>query len=274
MLVEIGAVAARPKFAHGKPDLRLGTTDCWTESDTAFIGNDDRTITAELDLARRVARVVATDESVEPRDMTSVLTLASALLLLRNGRTPIHAGAVARPGTKSVWLLLGDSHSGKSTTTANLVKAGWSYLSDDYVVLSRENSEITVEGWPEDFHIDEGWARGESTGVRGKLPESSLPTGSRLDVGKLTGLLFTKIEASEPTRAEPVTSSASLERLIRQTPWLMADPRSAPALLDLLTAASSLPSGEIRLGLDTYREAQRLSRIVSEFADRSRGEPR
>ena len=166
ILADIGKAVEPPLFAKGKPDLRLGATDCWTDagSDTAFVRNDDRTITASVDLARRNAQVVASDADVDTRDMTSVLTLVSALLLLRDGRTAIHAGAVTRPGASSVWLLLGDSHSGKSTTTANLVKAGWSYLSDDYVVLSGDQRGIGVEGWPEDFHVDEGWSRGDRPG--------------------------------------------------------------------------------------------------------------
>jgi hypothetical protein len=276
ILVDVGEVARMPPWVHRKPDLRLGSTDCWKESgaDSAFIQNDDRTMTASLDLDRRVAHVVAAAQDVEPRDMTSVLTLAAALLLLRDRRTPIHAGAVAPAASSSVWLLLGDSHSGKSTTTANLVKAGWSYLSDDYVVLSGKGGLIMVEGWPEDFHVDEGWSRGESTGIRATLPESSLPRGARTGSGVLGGLFFTRIEASEPTRLTPISSASALERLIRQTPWLMADPTSAPGLLDLLGAASSLPAGEIRLGLDTYRDAELLSQIVSEFEDRSRGAPR
>ena len=273
ILADIGKAVEPPLFAKGKPDLRLGATDCWTDagSDTAFVRNDDRTITASVDLARRNAQVVASDADVDTRDMTSVLTLVSALLLLRDGRTAIHAGAVTRPGASSVWLLLGDSHSGKSTTTANLVKAGWSYLSDDYVVLSGDQRGIGVEGWPEDFHVDEGWSRGESTGTRGVLSEASLPPGARRDDGTLAGLIFTRIDAEQPTRIDSISSSSALERLIRQTPWLMADPKSAPRLLDLLGAASSLPAGEMRLGLDSYRNAELLAKTVSEFADQSPG---
>ena len=271
VLIDVGSAARLPRFAHGKPDLRLGSVDCWTETgtDRAFVQNDDRTITAVIYLEHRVARVVASNGSVDMRDMTSVLTLVSALLLVRDGRTPIHAAGVVRPQTSDVYLLLGDSHSGKSTTTANLVKAGWSYLSDDYVVIRQIGSAIEAEGWPEDFHVDEGWGRGESTGLRTTLPESSLRDNSRKDCGILSGLIFTRIVADGPTAIERIDASSALERLIRQTPWLMADPASAPRLLDLLSAASSLPAGEIRLGLDSYRDAALLAHVVSEFVDRS-----
>ena len=271
ILVDIGDGVQRPHFAHGKPDLRLGATECWTETgkDRAFVQNDERTIAASLDLKLRIAQVVAASSAVEAHDMTSALTLISALLLLRDGRTPVHAGGVVDPRTDGVWLLLGDSHSGKSTTTANLVKGGWSYLSDDYVVIRQAAGGIEAEGWPEDFHVDEGYARGESTGTRTTLAESSLRGDARKECGMLSGLLFTRIVPGEPTAIAPVDASTALERLIRQTPWLMADPPSAPALLSLLSSASSLPAGEIQLGLDTYRDAELLAEIVSDFAGRS-----
>ena len=275
IVVDMDAVAPVPPFAHRKPDLRLGTTQSWSDSgtDSAYVINDDRNLSAVADLASRTARVSTASETVEASDMTSVLTIVSALLLLRDGRTPIHAGGVVDPESSGAWLLLGDSHSGKSTTTANLVKAGWSYLSDDYVVMSMRDGSIDVEGWPEDFHVDEGWSRGESTGVRGNLRESSLRAGARSESATLAGLIFTRIAAEEPTILELIDAPAALERLIRQTPWLMADPKSAPALLDLLGAAASLPSGELRLGMDTYADPRRLSTIITSFAGQHSREP-
>ena len=76
--------------------------------------------------------------------------------------------------------------------------------------------------------------------------------------------MFTRVSPDEPTRIDPIDASSALERLIRQTPWLIADPKSAPPLLDLLGSAASLPAGEIRLGLDTYRDPELLSRVISE----------
>ena len=267
---------AAPSFASTKATLVLGETRAWVSSatDSVFASNTDGTITARADLETCVADVVALNTEVSPYDMTSILTLVSSLLLVRAGRTAIHSGAVVEPVTQRAWLLTGDSHSGKSTTTANLVRGGWLYLSDDYVVLSPADGDgVDVEGWPDDFHIDEGWSRGESTGARSVLAESALPSGSRRSSSPLGGILFTRISADEPTQIFAIDPAAALEKLMRQSPWLIADAKAAPVVLGLLQSAAFCPAGELRLGFDTYREPNRLAGLISDFAVRPRREP-
>ena len=261
-------------FAKDAPALALGSVTAWVDATrtTAWLENDEQNVVATIDLESRIARVAIADrDNLGPTDVTSTLTIIAALLLVRDGRTAIHAAAVAHPASRKAWLLAGDSHSGKSTTTANLIRAGWQYLSDDYVVLSRSQSgDIEVEGWPDDFHLDEGWHRGKSTGVRGTLREEDLPEGRRVTNATLGGIFFPRVSADDVTAATAVPAVVSLERLIRQSPWLIADNRSAGRVFELLSHAASLPAGELRLGLDTFADAEKLSAIVTQFADSAR----
>jgi hypothetical protein len=257
--------------SEGAPSLQLGRAKAWVDAanDVAWLSNESDSIRARADLVNRVA-TIAVPNDVTPRsaDFTSVLTITAAMLLVRDGRTAIHAGAVVRPDTGGAWLLVGDSHSGKSTTTANLVRAGWSYLSDDYVVLSRANDgEIEIEGWPDDFHLDEGWHRGESTGVRSTVREDELPRGRRTQFARLDGILFPRVSRDEPTMISEVPPVFALERLIRQSPWLVADAKAAGRVFDLLKDAASSANGELRLGLDSFARAEVLDRVVRSFAD-------
>lgn len=253
------------------PSLALGSVTAWIDASrtSAWLENDARNVAATVDLESRIARMAIADrDTVRATDVTSSLTIIAALLLVRAGRTAVHAAAVAHPGSGEAWLLAGDSHSGKSTTTANLIRAGWRYLSDDYVVLSRSQSaEIEVEGWPDDFHLDEGWHRGESTGIRGTLREEDLPQGRRVNSAILGGILFPRVSAHEETSATKAAPVISLERLIRQSPWLIADNRSAGKVFQLLSDAASLPAGDLRLGLDTFADPAKLSWIVTQFAE-------
>jgi hypothetical protein len=50
---------------------------------------------------------------------------------------------------------------------------------------------------------------------------------------------------------------------MRQSPWLMGDRERAPDLLALLTAACERPAYALRLGLDTYRDTDRLLRVLA-----------
>jgi hypothetical protein len=263
-----------PPFTLKAAALALGNVAAWlsdSRSD-AWLENASRAVRGHIDLEHRVANVTIGELSRVARgDVTAMLTIAAALLLVRDARTAIHAAAVAHPISREAWLLVADSHSGKSTTTANLIRAGWYYLSDDYVVLSRSKSdEIEVEGWPDDFHLDEGWRRGESTGIRATLREDELPQGRRLSHAPLGGLLFPRVSSTEETIVSAVEPVFSLERLIRQSPWLVVDNRSAGKVFELLSEAASLPAGELRLGLDTFADPEKLSSIVGHFVGQAR----
>jgi hypothetical protein len=268
--VDRGVVAAEEDTRS--PSLSLGRVKAWVDAKagTARLASSEGDIHATADLASGIARVtVAESRSPHPLDLSALLTITAGLLLVRAGRSAMHAGGVVHPETGRAWLLCGDSHSGKSTTTANLIKAGWSYLSDDYVVLSRLGEEIEIEGWPDDFHIDEGFSRGESTGVRSTMREADLPTGRRAESAMLGGILFPRVSANEPTIVTELAPVVALERLIRQAPWLIVDPVSAAQVLQLLTDAASTESGELRVGLDTFSNPAKLSAVISEFAARA-----
>jgi hypothetical protein len=73
------------------------------------------------------------------------------------------------------------------------------------------------------------------------------------------------VEADLPTSVVVTSPATALERLIRQSPWLVADKRSAAKVFELLTRCSSKPCADIRLGLDTFADPPLLARIVRDF---------
>jgi len=92
----------------------------------------------------------------------------------------------------------------------------------------------------------------------------------RVASAKLGGVLFPSVSADQPTQIEETSAAVALERLIRQSPWLVADSESAPKVFDLLARAAALPSGNLRLGLDTFANPELLSRVVREFTGSKR----
>ncbi|HEY0023506.1 MAG TPA: hypothetical protein VGB24_11365 [Longimicrobium sp.] len=196
-------------------------------------------------------------------DLASGLTMATALLLGRMGRALAHSAAVVGPGGRA-WLLVGDSHAGKSTTSANLLQAGWRYVSDDQVVLYRAaDGELRAEGWPRPFHLDEGWEGGAPLHRRGTTDPRERWPGRWTRTAPLAGLLFPRVEADRPTARARLPASDALARLLRQSPWLLADRGAAPRVLRLLQQVASLPAYELRLGLDTYADPARLVRVLA-----------
>jgi hypothetical protein len=195
-----------------------------------------------------------------------MLTLSAALLLNRLGKALAHAAAIA-PRSGAAWLLVGDTHAGKTTTTVNLMAAGWEYLSDDHVVLCAESPPdtdvITVAGWPRTFHLDEGWSGGLPGGARVDADPRALAPAQWRAHAMLAGLLFLTVVRDSPTRLEPLSAADALVLLLRQSPWLMADRHAAPVVLAMLTCTAQLPARRLLLGLDTFRDPERLVQCLA-----------
>lgn len=254
---------------EGRPLLTLGSVALWLPpgGTRAEIRGPDGLAGGVVDLESLTARLsIPADARGEDRELHSILTLSAALLIGRLDRALIHAAGVVAPGDR-VLLLAGDTWSGKSTTTVNLITAGWDYLSDDQVLLFRgADGGLQVEGWPRPFHLDAGWEDGAPKGVRHRVGSERFGPGRLRSSGVLGALLFPEVVPEEPTRIERVPASLAFAWLIRQTPWLLVDRPTSNRILSLLTDAAHLPSYRLRLGLDTYRDpgllAERLSEAV------------
>jgi len=238
------------------PALRLGTADAWVEGDVAVLAGRAAGCSGSVDLRAGRAELRAPPGAAgdEARwELYSMASLACALLLNRMGRTLAHAAGVVAPDG-GAWLLVGDTHAGKSTTAANLLRCGWGYVSDDNVVLARGSKGIEVEGWPRHFHMDEGWEAGAPLGRRGAVDPRERWPGQWTDAAPLAGLLFPRVEPAQPTALARCPPGEALAALLRQSPWLLADRGSAPAVLALLRDAAARPAFTLRLGLDSYAD--------------------
>lgn len=257
-----------PGALPSAPTMRMGNVAAWLEGDRGVLdGTSGFRGVVELASGSAELRVppVAGAALSDPAawDLFSAATLAVALLLGRTGRALAHAAAVVGPDGRA-WLLVGDSHAGKTTTSANLLQAGWRYVSDDQVVLYRAaDGELCVEGWPRPFHLDEGWEGGAPLHRRGTTDPRERWPGRWMRTAPLGGLLFPRVEADQPTARARLPASDALARLLRQSPWLLADRGAAPRVLRLLQEAASLPAYELRLGLDTYADPARLVRVLA-----------
>jgi len=266
---------AAAEATGGAPALRLGAADAWVD---AAAGRAVFRCTAGsggwTDLARGTAGLVPAAFGEETReavawDVYSMCTIACALLLGRMHRALAHAAAVVAPGG-GAWLLAGDTHAGKSTTSVNLIEAGWRFVSDDHVVLFRdEDGGIRVEGWPRRFHLDEGWAGGSPLHRRGEVDPHRRWPGRWQRTAPLAGLLFPRVDANLPTVLSPLPAAEALAGLMRQSPWLLADRACAAEVLAFLRSACERPAYTLRLGLDTYRDTDRLLEVLRPLSSES-----
>jgi hypothetical protein len=261
----VEAHAPAPQRPGGAPAVRASGMDGWIEGDRAVLAGAGGEVggVVELDVLR--ARVQVAGDTPEGRlRVREALSISAALLLARQHRALLHGAAVVMPDG-GAWVLLGDTHSGKTTTCANLVRAGFGYLADDQVVVHADDAgALVATGLPRRFTLDHGFASGESHGVRSPVdPDELFGPGRRRESAPLAGVLFPRVEADEPTRLERAAAADALTRLLRNSPWLAADPRSARPLLALLARIARLPAREVRLGRDTLDDPHRLAALFA-----------
>lgn len=252
----------------GTPTLTLARIGLWVDNEksTAHLSGAPGGSYGKIDLAlpRAAITAPASDEPDVIADVFGMLTITAALMLGRLGRALVHAAAVVSPESGEAWLLVGDAHAGKSTTTANLIRAGWRYLSDDHVVLSRESDgRVVAEGWPRDFHLDEGWERGAPTGQRGVVAFSAVAPDRWTRVAPVGGVIFPRVDAGRRTQWAPSKGADALGRLVRQSPWLLADAGIGRGGLELLRRCVMLGAAELRLGVDTFGDPAVLHNCVA-----------
>lgn len=248
----------------GAATLEFMGLRCWFDhrSRRSVILTEDGTLEGVIDLPRDVADlwVVPAEHEARLRVRTEcALNIAAGLLLGRRERVLVHAAAFVSPDGRA-WLLAGDTFSGKSSTCATLIGAGWDYLADDQVVLGRHSDaqHLEVVGWARHFNLDDGYAGRTSVRRRSPVDPASLGPGRWRQRARLGGVLFPIVEADAATRLERMSSSDVLGRLIRHAPWLLADADGARGVLDFLSGVATYPAYRLRLGSDAYGTAESL----------------
>lgn len=218
-VVRVRASAGAAEAPGGPATLHVQAVATWLSGERASLAAASGLAGAvDLGAGRAELALPPADAGQGAADLASGLTLATGLLLGRQARALAHSGAVVGPDGRA-WLLVGDSHAGKSTTTANLLQAGWRYVSDDQVVLFRgTDGGVWVEGWPRPFHLDAGWQGGAPVHRRGSIDPRDRWPGRWLRTAPLAGVLFPRVESDRPTARERVSAADALARLLRQSP--------------------------------------------------------
>lgn len=224
-----------------------------------------------VDLEALTARLTLRLPRAEPRSaeafaIHAMLTIAAALLLGRMGAALVHGAGIVDPRGRA-WLLVGDTHAGKSTTCTSLVAHGWRFLADDQVILhARGDGTLALSGWPRRAHLDRGWDHARVTGVRDEVDLTTRWGDRWLPHAPLAGVVLPCVIAGAATHGAPLGAPAALEALVRQSPWLLADAAVARAQLALLARAAALPSRRLVLGTDSYARGDVLARVLEEEA--------
>lgn len=200
-----------------------------------------------------------------PRVSNPVLGRAASFAvcaaLRRYGLFDMHSAGVVEPETGNGVLIIGPSGSGKSTLALQLVTSGWSYLSDDELLLSLAESVVEARGFRSFFAVSD-------SGTRLKhCFEPEVVLGSkRIAEAAPRALLFTRLHRESRSELNRLTQTETMTRLLRACPWATYDKSIAGANLNLLSMLARQAGGfDLSAGLDLLEPGFAASFVTRNF---------
>jgi hypothetical protein len=243
----------------------------WDDHGTIYLCCDAHTVRVEPGTGRCVGALPRTSDGVRK----DVVVYGVLLLLRRRGVYGLHAAAVAWKGTGC--LLVADRRAGKSTAALNLLRAGWSYLSDDAVALHACGGVVEALPLRRDCRLDDDALRHfPELGDRWAADPAAEGGKRRLDVrahfpdrvrDRCTprALVFPTLVPAPTSRLVPLDRAGALMRLVRQSVVIRLDAAGAPPHLDVLARlVAQARSYRLLAGRDLLGDPQRTARLLEE----------
>jgi hypothetical protein len=199
------------------------------------------------------------------------------LKLLRPlGIYSLHAAGISTKDREGV-LIVGASGSGKSTLAIGLIRAGWSYLSDDAVLLRQRSEVVEAIACRRSFYIDAGRSADYcDLGLGQEEPDLNGGRRRRLGINEAYPkqytaqclprvVIFPQITGQNQSTLKPIDRVGALKSLLAQ---------SAPQLFDRSTMSGHLKllkkllqqseTYELNAGTDLYHQPAKLIDLLRE----------
>lgn len=172
-----------------------------------------------------------------PVARVNALSYAMHFALRRCGLADLHAAGVVEPESGRGALFVGGSNSGKSSLTIRMARAGWSYLSDDMILLHETDEGVRAQGLRRQFSVSASSLAGcdlphleDALGTpvasdpdkRRLEPAVVFPQG-RADSCRPEFIYFPVITGETQTRIESLSRAEVLLRLLKVYPWACFD---------------------------------------------------
>lgn len=200
-------------------------------------------------------------------ELARVTSFAVCAALRRFEIFDLHSAAVVEPGTGKGVLIVGPSGSGKSTLTFNLAQAGWSYLSDDEVLLSLNEEVVEARGFRSFFALRDLAIKGATAGrfaFRNIFEPAGIFSTPRAPQSVPGWVLFTTLSGEKQTRLRRLPQLETMTRLIRACPWATYDTAIAPANLELLSRlARQVTAFDLAAGTELLEPARAAEVVLN-----------
>ncbi len=239
--IELYCQQRPPAVPAGLAPEKIEHGQCWVDEETVWL----KIAGAIIFLSAPTTNVVKIWFDPQAAGLEMIIAYALPSALRRRGFYELHAAGLIAPSTNHGVLLIGDSGSGKSTLATRLASSGWSYLTDDLVLLQQAAKAVTAWGLRRVFALTDETLQacfatqshqtsGDKAAKQYLDPQNLFVTNAAASCQPQT-LFFTELTHQSQTRIEAISSSAAMMGLLRQSSWLCYDPVVAHHHTQILT---------------------------------------
>ena len=240
--------ASVPDDARHLGQSEHGHIDVWMTADRMMLNHTEASVIIDQHAGTATATITPDlmDARVHKRrdPLFYLITFSLVILLRYRGWFALHTAALARDDHGL--LLVAQSDSGKSTATMNLVRQGWSYLSDDTVLLRETGDRVEAHSFRRNFCVDpeatalfpeladQDWPASLSDADKWQVDIDALYPNQYAPIATPRVLILPEIVDAPVSRVEPVDAKETLATLIDQGAlFLTPDPSVARQHLEV-----------------------------------------
>lgn len=256
---------------------------CYTDGDAYFFRISESTILLRQG-ARYEVEVWPSEEGSGGDGRASLARMAFNALMSafrRVGLYELHGGGVVEPETGGGVLFVGPSGSGKSTLTLQAASRGWSYLSDDSLLLSEEEGDVRAWALRRAFALTERTVEANrALNLESILnpPESFDPKKLRVEPEAVFPegyvpfctprmIFFPRVSGESVSTLKKITQADCMSRLVKMCPWATFDkPASRGHLSALGALARRAHAYELEAGFDIFNDPSLTTTLIAERA--------
>ena len=269
-----GHTITRP-LGSGRPfyDIPRGETYYFEDTDVVYlsVGDGLRAV-----YEPQLNHVTVSSVESNPRNLFMashlVLTILLVEILKRRSRYSLHAAGFSEKG--QAILIVGSSGAGKSTLAIALVRAGFDYLAEDMVFLSRNANGLSVQGLAEDIDVSDQTIRffPELSGLLQSPRADGFPkrqvcveqvySARVVRESRPAAVVFPHISQNPTSTITPIESDEALLEIIPNV--MLTQPRACQAHL---AALADLVKQTRCYRLDTGRDFDRIPKLFREVLE-------
>ncbi|HVF48445.1 MAG TPA: hypothetical protein VNA19_00080 [Pyrinomonadaceae bacterium] len=251
---------------------------CYTDGETYFLDVDESRFIVGPPAARQIdVWFGETAHARHPVALINVMSYVMHMALRRCALYDLHAAGVVEPSTGAGVLFVGESNSGKSSLTVRLTRSGWSYLSDDMLLLFERQGSVEARALRRLFAVSAATLDGcqlprldEALGT----PVNSDPSKRRLEPSIVFPesfaeqctprvICFPVVTGERESRLEPLRQADVLTQLIRLCVWTSFDATARDYLRFLGRLVRQTKAYRLLAGLDLLEDPARASALLT-----------